>query len=68
MKTSRLGTTWRNGFSTFMGSLAKTLTNRLLSSGAEGPNNILALAFGVFIVALVVFGSMIIMATLDANM
>lgn len=39
-----------------------------LSSGPEGTNNILALAFGVFVVGLVVFGSMIIMANLDANM
>ena len=39
-----------------------------VSSGPEGTNNILALAFGVFVVALVVFGSMIIMANLDANM
>jgi cytochrome o ubiquinol oxidase operon protein cyoD len=39
-----------------------------VSSGPEGTNNILALAFGVFVVALVVFGSMVIMANLDANM
>ncbi|WP_420223381.1 cytochrome o ubiquinol oxidase subunit IV [Pigmentiphaga litoralis] len=39
-----------------------------ISSGPEGTNNILALAFGVFVVGLVVFGSMIIMANLDANM
>jgi cytochrome o ubiquinol oxidase operon protein cyoD len=39
-----------------------------ISSGPEGTNNILALAFGVFIVGLVVFGSMIIMASLDAGM
>ncbi|MEO5696485.1 MAG: cytochrome C oxidase subunit IV family protein [Burkholderiaceae bacterium] len=38
-----------------------------ISSGPEGTNNILALAFGVFVVALVVFGSLIIMANLDAN-
>ncbi|HEX7637226.1 MAG TPA: cytochrome C oxidase subunit IV family protein [Burkholderiaceae bacterium] len=36
-----------------------------ISSGPEGTNNILALAFGVFIVGLVVFGSMIIMSNLD---
>jgi cytochrome o ubiquinol oxidase subunit IV len=39
-----------------------------VSSGPEGTNNILALAFGVFVVALVVFGSLIIMANLDAGM
>ena len=39
-----------------------------ISSGPEGTNTILALAFGVFVVALVVFGSLIIMANLDAGM
>ena len=39
-----------------------------ISSGPEDTNNFLALAFGVFVVALVVFGSMLIMANLDANM
>jgi cytochrome o ubiquinol oxidase operon protein cyoD len=39
-----------------------------ISSGPEGTNTILALAFGVFVVALVVFGSIIIMANLDAGM
>ena len=39
-----------------------------ISSGPEGTNNILALAFGVFVVALVVFGSIIIMANLDTQM
>lgn len=39
-----------------------------VSSGPEGANNILALAFGVFVVALVVFRSLIIMANLDENM
>ena len=39
-----------------------------VSSGPDSTNNILALAFGVFVVALVVFGSMIIMANLNANM
>ena len=39
-----------------------------ISSGPESTNNILALAFGVFVVALVVFGSLIIMANLDAHM
>ena len=39
-----------------------------ISSGPEGTNTILALAFGVFVVALVVFGSLVIMANLDAGM
>ena len=39
-----------------------------VSSGPEGTNTILALAFGVFVVALVVFGSMLIMANLDVGM
>jgi len=39
-----------------------------VTSGPEGVNNILALAFGVFVVGLIVFGSIIIMANLDANM
>ena len=39
-----------------------------VSSGPESTNTILALAFGVFIVALVGFGSLIIMAHLDAGM
>jgi len=39
-----------------------------VSSGPESTNTILALAFGTFVVALVVFGSIIIMANLDAGM
>jgi len=39
-----------------------------ISTGPEDANNFLALAFGVFVVALVVFGSMLIMNNLDANM
>jgi len=39
-----------------------------ISSGPEDTNNFLALAFGILVVALVVFGSMLIMANLDANM
>ena len=39
-----------------------------ISSGPDDTNNFLALAFGVFIVGLVVFGSLLIMANLDANM
>jgi len=39
-----------------------------ISTGPEQTNNFLALAFGVFVVGLVVFGSMLIMANLNANM
>jgi len=39
-----------------------------VSTGPEGTNNILALLFGVFVVGLVVFGSMVIMGSLDAGM
>ena len=39
-----------------------------IGSGPDSTNNFLALAFGVFVVGLVVFGSLLIMANLDANM
>ena len=39
-----------------------------ITSAPDQTNNFLALAFGVFVVGLVVFGSMIIMANLNANM
>jgi len=39
-----------------------------ISSGPEGANNILTLAFGIFVVGLVVFGSIVIMANLDGRM
>ena len=39
-----------------------------LSTGPDNTNNVLALAFGVLIVALVVAGSLWIMANLNANM
>jgi len=39
-----------------------------VSSGPESTNTILALAFGVLVVALLVFGSLVIMASLDAGM
>ena len=39
-----------------------------ISSGPDDTNNFLALAFGIFVVGLVVFGSMLIMDNLDSNM
>jgi cytochrome o ubiquinol oxidase operon protein cyoD len=39
-----------------------------ISSAPDQTNNILALAFGIFVVGLIVFGSMIIMAHLNHNM
>jgi cytochrome o ubiquinol oxidase operon protein cyoD len=39
-----------------------------VSSAPDSTNTVLALAFGIFIVGLVVFGSMLIMANLNTNM
>jgi len=39
-----------------------------VSSAPDRANDLLALAFGIFVVALTVFGSMIIMAHLNHNM
>jgi len=39
-----------------------------VSSAPDSTNTVLALAFGIFIVGLIVFGSMLIMANLNANM
>jgi cytochrome o ubiquinol oxidase operon protein cyoD len=39
-----------------------------ISSAPDSTNNFLALAFGVFVVGLVVFASMVIMANLNTNM
>jgi len=39
-----------------------------ISSAPDQTNNFLALAFGIFVVALIVFGSLIIMANLDHSM
>lgn len=39
-----------------------------ISTGPDNTNNVLALAFGVLIVALIVSGSLWIMANLNANM
>jgi cytochrome o ubiquinol oxidase operon protein cyoD len=39
-----------------------------ISSAPDQTNNILALAFGVFVTGLIVFGSMMIMSHLNHNM
>jgi cytochrome o ubiquinol oxidase operon protein cyoD len=39
-----------------------------ITTGPDNTNNVLALAFGVLIVGLVVFGSLWIMANLNHNM
>jgi cytochrome o ubiquinol oxidase operon protein cyoD len=39
-----------------------------ISSGPDDTNNFLALAFGIFVVGLIIFGSMLIMTNLNANM
>jgi cytochrome o ubiquinol oxidase operon protein cyoD len=39
-----------------------------ITTGPDNTNNVLALAFGVLIVALVIAGSLWIMANLNANM
>ena len=39
-----------------------------ISTAPDSTNNVLSLAFGIFVVGLVIFGSMIIMANLNHNM
>jgi cytochrome o ubiquinol oxidase subunit IV len=39
-----------------------------ISSAPDSTNNVLSLAFGVFVVGLVIFGSMIIVSNLNHNM
>lgn len=39
-----------------------------ISSAPDSTNNILSLAFGIFVVGLLIFGSMIIMTNLNHNM
>ena len=39
-----------------------------ISTAPDSTNNILSLAFGIFVVGLVIFGSMIIVANLNHNM
>ena len=71
---SDTGAVWAGGVPVLLAALAigqmgaHLLFFLHVSSGPESTNNILALAFGVFIVGLVIFGSMIIMHSLDARM
>ena len=39
-----------------------------ISTAPDSTNNVLSLAFGIFVVGLVIFGSMIIIANLNQNM
>ena len=71
---SATGTVWPGGVPVLLAALAiaqmgvHLLLFLNVSSGPEGTNNIMSLAFGVFVVVLVIFGSMIIMHSLDARM
>ncbi|WP_036169193.1 cytochrome o ubiquinol/quinol oxidase subunit IV [Massilia sp. 9096] len=71
---SSTGAVWPGGVPVLLAALAiaqmgvHLLLFLHVTSGPEGTNNIMALAFGVFVVALVIFGSMIIMHSLDARM
>ena len=71
---SGTGTVWPGGVPVLLAALAigqmgaHLLFFLHVSSGPESTNNIMALAFGIFIVGLVIFGSMIIMHSLDARM
>jgi cytochrome o ubiquinol oxidase operon protein cyoD len=71
---SATGTVWPGGVPVLLAALAiaqmgvHLLMFLHVSSGPESTNNIMSLAFGVFVVALVIFGSMIIMHSLDARM
>ena len=68
------GTVWSPGVPVLLAALAIGQRGVHLvfflhvSSGPGATNNILALAFGVFVVGLLVFGSIVIMANLDGNM
>jgi cytochrome o ubiquinol oxidase subunit IV len=71
---SYTGAVWPGGVPVLLAALAiaqmgvHLLMFLHVSSGPESTNNIMSLAFGVFVVALVIFGSMIIMHSLDARM
>jgi cytochrome o ubiquinol oxidase operon protein cyoD len=71
---SDTGAVWPGGVPVLLAALAiaqmgvHLLMFLHVSSGPESTNNIMSLAFGVFVVALVIFGSLIIMHSLDARM
>ncbi len=71
---SATGSVWPGGVPVLLAALAiaqmgvHLLMFLHVSSGPENTNNIMSLAFGVFVVALVIFGSMVIMNSLDARM
>jgi cytochrome o ubiquinol oxidase operon protein cyoD len=71
---SKTGTVWPGGVPVLLAALAIAQMGAHLllflhvSSGPESTNNIMSLAFGVFVVVLVIFGSMVIMHSLDARM
>lgn len=71
---SATGSVWPGGVPVLLAALAiaqmgvHLLMFLHISSGPENTNNIMSLAFGVFVVALVIFGSMVIMNSLDARM
>lgn len=71
---SATGTVWAEGVPVLLAALAiaqmgvHLLFFLHVSSGPEGTNNILSLAFGIFVVGLLIFGSIVIMRSLDARM
>lgn len=71
---SESGAVWPGGVPVLLAALAiaqmgvHLLLFLHISSGPENTNNIMSLAFGVFVVVLVIFGSMIIMHSLDTRM
>ena len=71
---SATGSVWPGGVPVLLAALAiaqmgvHLLMFLHVSSGPENTNNIMSLAFGVFVVALLIFGSMVIMQSLDARM
>ena len=73
-RVSESGAVWPGGVPVLLAALAiaqmgvHLLMFLHVSSGPESTNNIMSLAFGVFVVALVIFGSMIIMHSLDTRM
>lgn len=71
---SESGAVWPGGVPVLLAALAiaqmgvHLLLFLHISSGPENTNNIMSLAFGVFVVVLLIFGSMIIMHSLDTRM